>query len=150
MLHLSFKKINIHALSTTQLTMKDLSPAYKKQENWIELRLLDAWRGPYCIVFKVLYLPNQVQVTDVTVSSIKKNDNFAICAELKQILETSQQGLWRLWRLILSYMSKWNGVGSKYVRADVVERRLQHATFSEIPVMTTFNSSSKSACQVTS
>lgn len=41
---------------------------------------------------------------------------------------------------------KWNRIVNKYVPADVVERRMQHATVLRTAVVAAFNNSSKSAC----
>lgn len=50
-------------------------------------------------------------------------------------------------KIMVSQMSKWNRIVNKYVPADVVERRMQHATVLRTAVVATFNGSSKSACQ---
>jgi hypothetical protein len=42
-------------------------------------------------------------------------------------------------KISVELYGKWNRVGSKCVPANVVERRMQHATFLKIPVATAFN-----------
>jgi hypothetical protein len=69
---------------------------------------------------------------------VKNNGIFAICAHINKY--------WRLHcmteylKIMLSQMSKWNRIVNKYVPADVVERRMQHATVLRTAVVAAFNS----------